>query len=72
MKNLLHDWIGFGAAGMVVAALVFFLSPAVEGIIGIERTRLLQVVIVALFALGGLIYFLRFLGVITKRDDDTR
>lgn len=72
MKKFLHDWIGFGAAAMIVAAFVYFLSPSIENILGAERTGVLQIVIVTLFALGALIHFFRFVGVITKRDDDTR
>lgn len=69
MKKFLHDWIGFGAATMVVAAALYFLSPWVEGLIGSERTGILQVVIVGLLAICGLGYFFRFLGVITRRKD---
>jgi hypothetical protein len=69
LNKFLHDWIGFGAAAMVVAALLYFLSPWVENFIGPERTGVLQVVIVGLLAIRGFMYFVRFLGVISRRKD---
>ncbi|MBL8543933.1 MAG: hypothetical protein JNJ63_08975 [Hyphomonadaceae bacterium] len=69
MKKILHDWVGFVAAAMVIAAALYFLSPWVEGLIGSERTRILQIVIVALLAIRGLGYLLRFLGIIVWRED---
>lgn len=69
MKKLLHDGIGFGAATMLVAAALYFLSPWVESVIGSERTGTLQIVIVVLLAICGLGYFFRFIGVITRRKD---
>jgi len=69
LKKSLHDWIGFVAAAMVAAASLYFLSPWAESLLGAERTRVLQFVIFGLFAVFGLRYFLRFLGVLTRRRD---
>ena len=69
MKKFLHDWTGFGAAVMVAAGLLYFLSPWIERLIGSERTGMLQVAVVLLIAIRGLGYFFRFLGVITRRKE---
>lgn len=54
---------------MVAAALLYFLSPWAESLLGAERTRVLQFVIFGLFAVFGLRYFFRFLGILTRRRD---
>lgn len=69
MKKFLHDWIGVGAAAMVAAALVYFLSPWAEGVLGPERTRMLQFILIGVFAVYGLIYLFRFLGLINRHEE---
>jgi hypothetical protein len=54
---------------MVAAALLYFLSPWAESVLGPERTRTLQLIVVGIFAVYGVVYFLRFLGIITRRKD---
>jgi MFS-type transporter involved in bile tolerance (Atg22 family) len=69
LKKFLHDWIGVGAAGLVVAALVYFLSPWLETVLGPERTKTLQLVLLSAFAIYAAVYFVRFLGVVTRKKE---
>lgn len=54
---------------MVAAALVYFLSPWVESMLGPERTRTLQLFVFGVFAIYGIVYFFRFLGIIARKND---
>lgn len=70
MKKFLHDWVGFGAAAMVAAMLLYFLAPSIESILGADRTRVLLWVVFGLFAVFGVRYFLRFLSLVTARQNE--
>lgn len=69
MKKLLHDWLGIVATAMVAAALIYFVSPWAESVLGPDRTRTLQVLVFFAFAFYGVVYFLRFTGLLGRRKD---
>lgn len=67
-KGFGHQAVGFAAAGMVVAALFYFLSPYVEQAVGSDRLGILQVVVVVLFAIYGIRLLARFVGLVGRKD----
>jgi hypothetical protein len=69
VKKPLHDQVGLVAAAIGVTGLLYFVSPWLEGVIGTGRTHVLQVVLVALFAVYSIHNFFRFVGAITQRKD---
>jgi hypothetical protein len=69
LKKLLHDGLGFAASSMVVAALVFFLSPWIETVLGPDRTKTLKIILVGVFAIYALIFSIRLLGSMPWRKD---
>jgi hypothetical protein len=70
LRKFLHDWVGFGAAAMVAAMLLHFAAPAIESILGADRTGVLLWVVFGLFAAFGVRYFLRFLRLLTARQNE--
>ncbi len=67
-KGFSHRVFGFAAAGMVVAALFFFLSPQAETLVGVERVGIVRVVVVALFAAYGIRLLARLIGMFRREQ----
>ncbi|MBY0564813.1 MAG: hypothetical protein K2P58_11575 [Hyphomonadaceae bacterium] len=67
-KRFGHQAVGFAAAGMVVAALFYFLSPYLEEVVGRDRLGIFQVVVVVLFAIYGVRLFARLIGLMGRKD----
>lgn len=67
-KRFAHQAFGFAAAGMVMAALFYFLSPYAEGAVGAERLGIFQLVVLALLAVYGIRLFARFIALLGRKD----
>ena len=67
-KGFAHQAFGFAAAGMVVAALFYFVSPYAEGAVGPERLGTFQIVVVALFAVYGIRLLAGFIGMLMRKN----
>jgi cbb3-type cytochrome oxidase subunit 1 len=67
-KGFAHQAFGFVAAGMVVAALFYFLSPYAEQAVGSDRLGIFRVVVIVLFAIYGIRLFARLVGLVGRKD----
>jgi len=68
LKKHAHQAVGFAAFGLVAGALMFFLAPHIEGLIGAERLRILQILIVVMTVIYGFRLAALFLWALGRKD----